>query len=78
MMSCLGRQIFLGSWIGYVHDYCFISERYSLTPPEYEAEELASFDPTHEKKYENYYQVKFDLLNSRLQKYVCVGTRIIF
>uniref|UniRef100_A0A0R3RFQ0 Innexin n=1 Tax=Elaeophora elaphi TaxID=1147741 RepID=A0A0R3RFQ0_9BILA len=55
-IRCLVDRQYSDSWIGYVHDYCFISERYSLTPPEYEADELAAFDPTHEKKYENYYQ----------------------
>ncbi|VDN06395.1 unnamed protein product [Thelazia callipaeda] len=46
----------LDSWIGYVHDYCFISERYSLTKPEYEDTNVAAFDSTVGKKYENYYQ----------------------
>lgn len=49
-----------------MHDYCFISERYSLTPPEYEEDEIAAFDPTSEKKYENYYQVEFEMWN-----YIC-------
>ncbi|CAG9536126.1 unnamed protein product [Cercopithifilaria johnstoni] len=70
-IRCLVDRQYSGSWIGYVHDYCFISERYSLTPPEYEAEELALFDPTHEKKYENYYQwVPFLLAAQALAFYV--------
>ncbi|VDK79708.1 unnamed protein product [Litomosoides sigmodontis] len=70
-IRCLVDRQYSGSWIGYVHDYCFISERYSLTPPEYETDELASFDPTHEKKYENYYQwVPFLLAAQALAFYV--------
>ncbi|KAL3985759.1 Innexin family protein [Acanthocheilonema viteae] len=70
-IRCLVDRQYSGSWVGYVHDYCFISERYSLTPPEYEAEELAVFDPTHEKKYENYYQwVPFLLAAQALAFYV--------
>ncbi|KAM3717002.1 Innexin eat-5 [Dirofilaria immitis] len=55
-IRCLVDRQYSDSWIGYVHDYCFISGRYSLTPPEYEADEIADFDPTNEEKYENYYQ----------------------
>ncbi|VIO98687.1 Uncharacterized protein BM_BM10579 [Brugia malayi] len=70
-IRCLVDRQYSGSWIGYVHDYCFISERYSLTPPEYEADEIAAFDPTHEKKYENYYQwVPFLLAAQALSFYV--------
>ncbi|EJW86712.1 innexin family protein, partial [Wuchereria bancrofti] len=70
-IRCLVDRQYSGSWIGYVHDYCFISERYSLIPPEYEADEIAAFDPTHEKKYENYYQwVPFLLAAQALSFYV--------
>ncbi|VDK83021.1 unnamed protein product [Onchocerca ochengi] len=70
-IRCLVDRQYSGSWIGYVHDYCFIAERYSLTPPEYEKDEIAAFDPTNEKKYENYYQwVPFLLAAQALAFYV--------
>uniref|UniRef100_A0A915CDK0 Innexin n=1 Tax=Parascaris univalens TaxID=6257 RepID=A0A915CDK0_PARUN len=55
-IRCLIDQQYAGSWVGYVHDYCFISERYSLTMPSYEDETLAKFDSTETRTYENYYQ----------------------
>ncbi|KHN80217.1 Innexin-3 [Toxocara canis] len=55
-IRCLIDQQYAGSWVGYVHDYCFISERYSLTMPSYEDETLAKFDNTERRTYENYYQ----------------------
>uniref|UniRef100_A0A0M3IS92 Innexin n=1 Tax=Ascaris lumbricoides TaxID=6252 RepID=A0A0M3IS92_ASCLU len=58
-IRCLIDQQYAGSWVGYVHDYCFISERYSLTMPSYEDETLAKFDSTETRTYENYYQDRF-------------------
>ncbi|VDN19260.1 unnamed protein product [Gongylonema pulchrum] len=55
-IRCLVDQQYSGSWVDYVHDFCFISGRYSLTPPDYESNKLAEFDPTTGRRYENYYQ----------------------
>ncbi|MCP9264677.1 Innexin [Dirofilaria immitis] len=70
-IRCLVDRQYSDSWIGYVHDYCFISGRYSLTPPEYEADEIADFDPTNEEKYENYYQWVPFLLAAQALGFTC-------
>lgn len=53
-IKCLVEQQYTGSWMSYVHDYCFIMERYKLTAPK--SSGLSEFYPDKKDYYVSYYQ----------------------
>ncbi|VDD94122.1 unnamed protein product [Enterobius vermicularis] len=55
-IKCAVEQQAPASWTSYVHDYCFVMERYKLTPPEFMSSGLAEFYTKSDEYYENYYQ----------------------